>query len=246
MFVRGAIACSLVVAAAACGGAAVDTSGASGTSSVMPTATASTAATASTPAAPQIPPAHPDIELMSASSAVAFGKHIEFDGIEEALVWPRLAKLLPEGDARPLVVQLERDVPIQSLLRAVFTLRVHDIKLQSRDDGGVMRVVELKPKPDATLQPGLACHLAVFLKPDGALRVAAPGGKRDIPSPNAPQKLAQALLAELPLCPIKYIAFGAETNDVPFGPVFDVMLAVDDVKAAGDARYVLGEAIHPQ
>jgi hypothetical protein len=242
MLVR-VIACSLFVAAVACGGAAIDTSGAT---PVSASATTSAAPTQSAPTAPQIPPTHPDIELMSASSAVAFGKHIEFDGIEEALVWPRLAKIVPDDPTRPLVVQLERDVPIQSLLRAVFTLRARDIRLQSRDDGGVMRVIELKPKPDAPLQPGSYCHLAVFLKPDGSLRVAAPGGKRDIPQPNAAQKLAQALLAELPLCPIKYIAFGAETNDVPFGPVFDVMLAVDGIKAAGDARYVLGEAIHPQ
>jgi hypothetical protein len=36
------------------------------------------------------------------------------------------------------------------------------------------------------------------------------------------------------------VAFGAESPQAPWGPVFDVLLAVDRAKSAGDARYVLG------
>lgn len=185
---------------------------------------------------------------MTATNAIAFGERIEFDGIDEGLVWPKLAKAFEHAGggasaAGAVVIQLERDVPIQTLLRAVFTMQARNLRVQSRDESGALHVVELNAKP-AVAPAGRPCHLAVFLKPDGSIRVAAPGGSRDITAPKAADQLAQALQAEMPTCGIKYVAFGAESNDVPFGPVFDVMIAVDRVKAAGDARYVLGEAIH--
>jgi hypothetical protein len=59
------------------------------------------------------------------------------------------------------------------------------------------------------------------------------------------EALAKALEVERASCPIRYVAFGAESDDSPWGPVFDVMLAVDRAKSAGDARYVLAQAMHP-
>ena len=191
-------------------------------------------------------PATPNVVLTSASAATVLGKTIEWDGIDEALVWPKLAKALPlsAGDRSPIVIQIGRDVPIQTLLRAVFTLRAHDLRVQALDDSGKLRVIELKAK--RTHKPaGKTCRLAVFLEPDGSLRVAAPGGGRDILPPSPIATLVQALLEQEGTCPIRYVAFGAESNDVPFGALFDVMVAVDRAKAAGDARYVLGEAIRP-
>jgi hypothetical protein len=57
------------------------------------------------------------------------------------------------------------------------------------------------------------------------------------------EALARALEGERAKCPIKYVAFGAESDDVAWGPVFDVLVTVDRDKAAGEARYVLGQAM---
>jgi hypothetical protein len=59
---------------------------------------------------------------------------------------------------------------------------------------------------------------------------------------RAAESLARSLEQERAKCPIKYVAFGAETDEGPWGPVFDVILAVDRARSAGDARYVLGQA----
>ena len=106
-----------------------------------------------------------------------------------------------------------------------------------------MRAIELRARRDGA-PPSSGCHLAVFLRPDGALRVAAPGGPREVRGEHAAESLARSLADERAKCPIKYIAFGAESDAAPWGPVFDVVLAVDQQKSAGDARYVLGQALH--
>jgi hypothetical protein len=104
-----------------------------------------------------------------------------------------------------------------------------------------MHVLELRAKPKER-QPG--CHLAVFLQKDGSLRIAAPGGARAIHGDAPSTQLARALEAERAQCPIRYVAFGAQSPDTPWGAVFDVAEAIDAGKSAGDARYVLGESVH--
>jgi hypothetical protein len=84
----------------------------------------------------------------------------------------------------------------------------------------------------------------VFVRPDGSLRVAAPGGPRTIDPDRAADVLARSLEQEQARCAIKYVAVGAESDQSPWGPVFDVLATVDRGKSAGDARYVLGQAMH--
>jgi len=90
----------------------------------------------------------------------------------------------------------------------------------------------------------VGCHLAVFLESNGALRVAAPGGRREIAGDHPAATLARSLADERGKCPLKYVAFGAESDAAPWGAVFDVIVAIDQEKSAGDGRYVLGQAIH--
>jgi hypothetical protein len=174
------------------------------------------------------------------------GTTLPFDGLEEALAWPALDKALPPrrtGDV--LTVQVARRAPTIDLLRAAWTLRQADLRVQSLDENGVMRVVELKARREGPPAPG--CHLAAFLRPDGSLRVASPGGPIVIAGETPAAILAQSLSDERQKpggCTFKYVAFGAESDTAPWGPLFDVILAVDAAKAAGDARFVLGQAMH--
>ena len=184
-----------------------------------------------------------DVELSEPGVAVVHGARVAFDGIEEGLAWPSLAKALPHpksGDV--LTLQIARGLPTIHLLRAAWTLRQADLHLQSLDANGTLHAVELKARRDGPVLPG--CHLAVFLRPDGSLRVASPGGPVVITGSDPGAILARSLEAERAKCPIKYIAFGAESDTAPWGPTFDVILAVDAAKSAGDARYVLGQAMH--
>lgn len=177
--------------------------------------------------------------------AIVHGKPVPFDGVAEGLVWPSLDRAL--GTHHPgevVTLQVARQVPIEDLLRAAWTARIADLHVQSADASGGMHAIELRARREGTASaPG--CHLAVFLRPDGSLRIAAPGGPREINADHAPQSLARALAAERARCPIKYVAFGAESDAAAWGPVFDVVLAVDADRSAGDARYVLGQAMHP-
>jgi hypothetical protein len=240
------LAVSLAVAVAACGGEMQVGGGAS-----SPSAATSAAAVMSEPVAvpvtpPLAPSTSPQVELREPGAAIVGGQRVVFDGVVEAFAWPSLTKALGRkaGDTSPVVVQVGRDVPIINLLRAAWTLRTADVRVQSLDEKGVLYAVELKAKPAAPAPPK-ACHLAVFLLPTGALRIAAPAGPQEVGGDRPAESLANALKATRTECPtIKYVAFGAETNDVPWGRVFDVMVAVDRVKAAGGARYILGEAIH--
>lgn len=184
-----------------------------------------------------------DVELREPGAAIVHGTPVKFDGIEEGLAWPALDKALPPrktGDV--LTVQVSRGLPTIHLLRAAWTLRKADLHLQSLDASGSMHALEVKARREGPTLPG--CHLAVFLQPDGSLRVASPGGPVVIRGDDAASSLAASLAAEQAKCPIKYVAFGGESDGAPWGPIFDVMLAVDGSKAAGDARYVLGQAIH--
>jgi hypothetical protein len=214
----------------------------------------SAAASAPTPspaAAPSASPARslpvsgtPDIELTEQGAAQVHGARVVFDGIEEGLAWPALAKAIgPHKPGEGVTIQVARNLPVIQLLRAAWTLRAADLHVQSQDDTGVMNAVELRARPEGA-PPASGCHLAVFVRPDGSLRVAAPGGLREIMGEAATASLARSLESERAKCPIKYVAFGAESDASPWGPVFDVMLAVDRAKSAGDARYVLGQAVH--
>ena len=174
------------------------------------------------------------------------GARLPFDGIEEGLAWPSLERSLPRRKSGEiLTVQVSRSTPTLDLLRAAWTLRQADLRIQSLDASGVMRAAALGARRDGP--PLAGCHLAVFLRPDGSLRVASPGGPVVIGGDDPGSRLAQSLVAERSKpggCSFKYIAFGAESDRAPFGPVFDVILAVEGPKAAGNARYVLGQAMH--
>ncbi len=198
------------------------------------------------PAAPPELPvaARPDVDLeVPGSVVVRGGAPIVFDGVEEGLAWPALDRAVAPKRGDVLTVQVARGLPVIHLLRAAWTLRHADLHVQSLDASGAMHVVALGARRDAA-GPVEGCHLAVFLRPDGALRVAAPGGRTDIGGDDPAATLARSLADQAARCPIKYVAFGAESDAAPWGPVFDVMLAVDTAKSAGRARYVLGQAMH--
>ena len=195
------------------------------------------------------PPALPvaaeaDVELRDPHVAIVHGQSVAFDGIEEGLTWPALAKALgPRKPGDVVIVQVARTVPMQDLLRAAWAVHSADVHVQSLDASGVMRAVELRSRRDGA-PAASGCHLAVFLQANGTLRVAAPGGPREVGGEQAALSLARSLAEERVKCPLKYVAFGAESDASPWGPVFDVVVAVDQEKSAGDARYVLGQAMH--
>jgi hypothetical protein len=206
------------------------------------------------PASPAAPPGSSagavtpaDVELRGGSEkgALVAGHAVAMDGIAEGLAWPALRAAVSRkaGDHAPMTVAIARDVPTSTVLRAVWTLRDADLRVQTPDATGALRVVELAPKPDSP-SAGSGCHVAVFVAASGDLRVASPGGPHAITGPDAPSALARALSSERARCAIRYVAFGAETADAPWGSVFDVAAAVDRDRSAGDARYVLGEPIH--
>jgi hypothetical protein len=186
----------------------------------------------------------PDVELRDARVALVHGQPVPFDGIEEGLTWPALEKALGPRKAGDVVtLDVARRVPMGDLLRAAWAVHAADVHVQSPDASGTMHAVELRAKREGLPAPG--CHLAVFLRADGSLRVAAPGGPREVVGDHAAESLARSLAEERDRCPIKYVAFGAESDAAPWGPVFDVVLAVDRDRSAGQARYVLGQAMHP-
>jgi hypothetical protein len=191
----------------------------------------------------ELPVATPDVELRDAKTTLVGGRPVGLDGVAEGLVWPALAAAVnrPRGNHAPLVIAVGRDVPLSLVLRAVWTLRDADVRVQTADARGEVRVLELRPRPDSTTETG--CHLAVFVAGSGDLRVAAPGGPRPIAGPDAADALARALAKERTACTLRYVGFGADAPDAPWASVFDVARAVDRDKAAGDARYVLAEPI---
>lgn len=225
----------------ACGGAAP------GPAASVPEAPA--AASAGSSATVASPPALPiaaqaDVELREPHAAVVGGQSVPFDGVQEGLVWPALAKAVGPRKAGDVVtIHVARGVPVMDLARAAWTVRQADVRVQSADAAGTVHVVELRARRDGA--PAVAgCHLAVFLRADGSLRVAAPGGPREVGGDSPAASLARSLEDERARCPIKYVAFGAESDASSWGPVFDVMVAVDKGKSAGDARYVVGQAMH--
>jgi len=191
------------------------------------------------------PTPQPDVDLREPGTAVVHGTtRVPFDGIVEGLAWPALDKAMgPRKPGDVLTVQVARALPTIELLRAAWTLRQADLRLQSQDATGDTHVVLLGARRDGAA-PSAGCHLAVFLRPDGSIRVASPGGPVVLSGDDPPASLARSLEAARRTCAIRYVAFGAESDASPWGPVFDVMRAVDRAKSAGDARYVLGQAMH--
>jgi hypothetical protein len=210
---------------------------------------ANAAASSPTMVSPKPPPLATlpaQVELREPGAAMVGGQRIAFDGMSEALAWPALTKALArkQGDASPVVIQVARDVPIADLLRAAWTFRASPVRVQSLDDKGVLVAIELPTRASRATVGASQCHLAVFVMPSGALRIATPAGAQEVGGDHPAESLARALEDARAKCPIGYVAFGAETNDVPWGRIFDVIVAVDRAKSAGDARYVLGEAMH--
>ena len=172
-----------------------------------------------------------------------------FDGIAEGLEWPALHRAVPpKADGGFVVIQAAREVPIVNLLRAVFVLRTMDLRLQTPDERGAMYVIEIKARRDSSPNPATPpsgtklCHVAVFVQPTGILRIATAAGPQESPNADA---FARALDTARAQCALRYVAFGAESNEVPWGAVFDVIVTIDRAKAAGSARYVLADAVHP-
>ncbi|MGO8996197.1 MAG: hypothetical protein ACLQVI_23035 [Polyangiaceae bacterium] len=191
--------------------------------------------------------AAPDVDIRNAKSALVGASTVPMDGIAEGLAWPALRDAVNRrpGDHAPLTIAVARDVSVNTVMRAVWTLRDADIRLQTPDAAGTPRVLSIHPRPDSPSgASGTGCHLAVFVESNGDLRVSAPGGPRSVRGPDAPGALARALSAERSECAIRYVAFGADAADAAWGSVFDVAEAVDREKSAGDARYVLGEPVH--
>jgi len=189
----------------------------------------------------EIAPASADVELRDGSSAIIAGRAVPMDGVTEGLAWPGLDAAVHRGPHAVVVLAVGRDVPVSTVLHAVWTLRDAEVRVQTPDAAGAVRVLDLRPKPEVPTEAG--CHLAVFVLPNGDLRVAGPGGPRMITGRDASSSLARALSDERVQCTIRYIAFGADDAKAPWGSVFDLARAVDRDKAAGDARYVLGEPI---
>ena len=196
------------------------------------------------PVSSLLAPAEPTVEIRSANRAFLGTEEVAYDGLDQGLAWPALERAVAKSSMSKPVVQVARDVPIQTVLRAVFSLRGGNVRLQTPDERGVMRAVELKAKPSTEAPTGRsACHVAVFVKSDGSFRLASRAGPKDLAPPDNDKALVDLLSAENEACPLRYVAFGGESNDALWGAVFDVLFAVERERAAGDARYVLGEAM---
>jgi len=194
--------------------------------------------------APRLLPATvpPDVDLVARDTAVVRGQRVAFDGLPEGLAWPALDRALsPRALGATVTLQASRDVAVVDVLRAAWTAR-SAVRLQTPDASGVLRVAELHPK-DPRPAGASGCHLAVFLRPDGTLRVAAPGGALELGGDHPAESLARSIEVGRAACPIRYVAFGADSDAAAWGPVFDLIVAVDRDRSAGDARYVLGQSM---
>ena len=225
---------------AACGASAPVTVASPAGSTTASIGTTTTAAPLA-PASPSEALAARSIELGAPDHATAFGEGIAFDGVAEGLYWPALAHALAakgHGASR-VVLAAPRDARTLDVLRAVWTLREVDVELQTLGAGNEVRALVLAKRP-ATHPDGPTCHAAVFVAPEGRLRVALPGG-------SMPVKDAAELTASLAhgarTCQVRWIAVGAESQTMAWGGVFDVAYTVQASHAAGNARVVLGEPV---
>jgi hypothetical protein len=197
---------------------------------------------AAAPAAVALRPA--DLELQAADTAVVGGRPVAFDGEAEGLSWPNLERALPRkpGEGGEVTIAVTREARMRDLLRAAWTLRAADVRVQTRDAAGKERGIVLHTKPTF---PSMGCHVAIFVG-DTGVRVSSPSGSPAPAGPLATVDVVRWVHGLRAGCPIRYVAFGAESNDSPWGAVFDVVIALDDARAAGPTRYVLAEAMAPR
>jgi hypothetical protein len=189
---------------------------------------------------PSPPPlAPPFVEIGAPDHAQAGGEAIAFDGAPQGLLWPALARVYA-AKAKPgerIVVAAPRNARVLDVLRVVFTLREADLEVQTLGPGDEVRPL-LLPKRPATRPEGPTCHAAFFVSPEGHLRAALPGGAVQVKDTAT---LVTSIARGASTCRIRWLAFGAESNDMAWGWVFDVAAQVDHAKVAPGARFVLAE-----
>jgi len=225
--------CLFAVCLAACGGAPAAAPGASLTTTAAPAAQPGTAA-------PEVLAA-PAIELAAPDHATAFGAPVAFDGVPEGLYWPALARAFTanRGRADRAVLSAARNTRVLDVLRAVWTLREVDVEVQTLGPGNELHPLVLAKRP-AQPPDGPTCHAAVFVSPEGKLRVAVPSGSvgvKDVPELVA--SIAQGVRG----CQVRWLAFGGETQAMGWGWVFDVAYSVQASRVAPSSRFVLAEAM---
>jgi hypothetical protein len=181
------------------------------------------------------------VELGAPNHAVAGGAAIEFDGAAAGLAWPSLAHAFATrakpGDRERVVIAAPRTARVLDVLRAAWTLRDADVEVQTFGPGDEVRALVLVKRPAAPAEAP-TCHAAVFVSPEGRLRVAQPGGS--VPVKDAAE-LVHSIAMNARSCDLRWIAFGGETATMAWGWVFDVASAVELSRAAPRARFVLGE-----
>jgi hypothetical protein len=221
--------CLLVLAAlgAGCGGA-------------PPLPLATTAAPVEAPSAPSAPAllAEPTVTVTGPERANVGGALVTFDGTPEGLAWPALQKAYAaRGAGQRAIISVPRSARVIDVLRVVWTLRDNGVEIQTLGAENQLRAIVLEARPSKRAE-GPTCHAAVFVAPGGALRVAHPGGSTRVADLDT---LLVSLDRSRRSCPIRWVAFGGETPEMPWGWVFDVAVAVDTSRAAQGARFVLGE-----
>jgi hypothetical protein len=185
-----------------------------------------------------VPVGEPAIVLSEPHIATVMGQPVRFDGDSDGLVWPALAHAFVRSSPQPVVVAVARQAPVVDVLRVGWALRAGDVQIVSKDAHDASHAVLLRAKP-ASPTPG--CHVALFVREDGAIRFAGPNGSQVVLGDDAVGRVVREVADESSRCPMRFVAFGAESLAEGWGPVFDLILAVDAARAAGDTRYVLGE-----
>lgn len=185
----------------------------------------------------QIPMA--DMDLREPNVAIVHGQSIAFDGEVEGLVWPALEKALgkPPRETQTVTVAVPRDVPVLQVLRVAWTLRRGDVQVLTSDREQRPHVVLFRGKPGASKS---GCHLALFAQPDGKVRLAGPNGSHVL---GDTALAVSEVLAQAERCPLRYLAFGAESRQSSWASVFDLAAAVEAARPSSDVRYVLGEPL---
>jgi hypothetical protein len=196
-------------------------------------------APAAPPAAPAAPLAAPFVEIGAPNHARVGGEDVAYDGSGPGLDWPALARAYAaKGKAHErVVIAAPRNARVVDVLRAVSTLSEVDVEVQTLGPGNEVRPLLLAKRP-AKRPEGPTCHAAFFVSPEGRIRAAVPDGPAQVKDAST---LASSIAHGAATCKVRWLAFGAESNDMAWGWVFDVAAQVDLSHAAPGARFVLGE-----
>lgn len=186
--------------------------------------------------------ASPDVVFPAAGVPFVRGERVPFDGVTEGLQWPALIKAIGRPTSGVVTLEVSREVALLHVLRACWSLGSLDLRVQSRDETGILHAIALPKKRGARAPKG--CHAAVFRRPNGTFHVVAAGGPYEVGGDLPTETLVATLAAESATCPFSYVAFGATSSSMPWGPIFDAVVAIDRAKAVGTARYVLAEPGH--